>query len=157
MIISQSFNILRNVVKNFYTLHFIWWHLTFVGQQYGTCWDLEFWSGFKISGNCVHPRLSNSLSTSIVEFSISALPYFLAAVGIISFHFTLQQFYMIYILITYQFQVKPLLYLYTILRHIHKTHWKIADSLYSCFDNDTSKLSFHCTCTQNMCGNHSDR
>jgi len=101
--------------------------------------------------------LVNSLSTSLMEFSIFALPYFHAAVIIISFHFTLQQFYMIYILITYQFQVKPLLYRYTILRHIHKAQWKIVDSLYSCFDNDTSKLSFHCTCTQNMCGSHSER
>jgi len=138
-------------------LHFIWWHLIFVGHQYGTCWYLEFWSGFKISGNCVHPRLHKFTvykSHGIQYFCTSALsccsyndflPFYITAV------------YMIYILITYQFWVKPMLYLYTVLSHIHKDHWKIIDFYIHVLIMILLKLSFHCTCTQNMCGNHSER
>ena len=41
-------------------LHFVRWHLMFVGPHYGTCcmWLLrrpELWVGFCIFGKCVHP------------------------------------------------------------------------------------------------------
>ena len=126
-------------------------HFIFVGHQYGTWWDLEFWSGFKISGNCVHPRLSKftvykSHGTSVLSCRSynNYLPFYIRAV-LHDLHFN-------YLQVPRETTV---ISLYN-LRHIHKAYWKIADSSYSCFDNNTSKLSFHCTCTQNMCGNHSE-
>jgi hypothetical protein len=135
-------------------LQFIWRHLIFVGHHYGTCWDLKFWSGFEISGNCVHPRLSK-----FTVYKFYKIQYFCTSVlsyrsynNFLPFYITvfLHDLHFNYLLVPRETTIIPFYNFKTYTQSSLEDPWQ----LMFMFWYDTSKLSFHCTCTQNMCGNH---